>query len=87
MQLRGDLLKRDLLQQRESRPVRFVLALPRTRRLREIVRANESVLRAALPLSSRQVWSALRSGRPLGADGLLWLPPTGVARLARRTAA
>lgn len=76
MQLRADQLKCELLAEREARPVRFVLALPATRRLREIVRAHEPAVRAALPASSRQIWACLRSGRPLGSNGLLWLPPT-----------
>jgi transcriptional regulator with XRE-family HTH domain len=76
MQLRADQLKAEQLAQREARPVRFVLALPATRRLREIVLTHEPVVRAALPASSRQIWACLRAGRPLGSNGLLWLPPT-----------
>jgi len=86
-QLRGDLLKRDLLAQRESRPVRFILALPDTRRLRAVVRAHQPLIRETLPASSRQIWACLRLGTPLGADGLLWLPPNPVAVVARSKAA
>jgi transcriptional regulator with XRE-family HTH domain len=86
-QLRGDLLKRDLLAQRESRPVRFILALPDTRRLRALVRAHEPLIRETLPASSRQIWACLRTGTPLGADGLLWLPPNPVAAVAPGKAA
>ena len=86
-QLRGDLLKRDLLAQRESRPVRFILALPDTRRLRAIVRTHLPPIRETLPASSRQIWACLRTGTPLGADGLLWLPPNPVAAMAPPKAA
>lgn len=73
-QLRPDLAKRDLLAARESRPVRLVLAIPDTRRLRGIIREHESLVARVLPASSRQIWASIRSGRPVGADGLLWLP-------------
>ncbi len=78
-QLRADLLKRDLVAQRESRPVRFVLALPDSRRLRRLVRTFAPLFATLLPASSRHVWASIRSGKPIGADGLLWLPSTGPA--------
>lgn len=78
-QLRANLLKRDLLAQRESRPVRFILALPDTRRLRELDRRFAPLIRATLPAPSRHIWACIRSGKPIGADGLLWLPPVGRA--------
>ena len=80
-QLRPDLAKRDLLAAHESRPVRFVLALPDTRRLRGIIREHASLVARVLPASSRHIWASIRSGNPIGADGLLWLPP-GAASIA-----
>ncbi|HET7636085.1 MAG TPA: helix-turn-helix transcriptional regulator [Candidatus Limnocylindria bacterium] len=74
-QLRADLAMRDLLQRRETRPVRFVLAIPDTRRLRAVVRAHQPAVLASFPITSRRAWAALRTGRPIGGDALLWLPP------------
>lgn len=72
-QLRRDLAKRDLLAGRESRPVRFILALPDTRRLRGLVHDHQALITRTLPASSRQIWACIREGRPVGADGLLWI--------------
>lgn len=74
-QLRADLRKRDALAERESRPVRFVLALPDTRRMRTLARDYAPLIHATFPAPSRHIWASIRSGRPIGADGLLWLPP------------
>jgi transcriptional regulator with XRE-family HTH domain len=81
-QLRPDLAKRDLLAARESRPVRFVLGLPDTRRLRGIVRDHASLVARTLPASSRHIWASIRSGNVVGGDGILWLPP-GAASVRR----
>jgi transcriptional regulator with XRE-family HTH domain len=75
-EVRPDLAKRDLLASRESRPVRFILALPDTRRLRQFIRDNEALVARTLPAPSRHIWSSIRSGKPVGADGVLWLPPS-----------
>lgn len=75
-EVRPDLAKRDLLALHESRPVRFVLALPDNRRLRQFIRENEALVARTLPASSRHIWSCIRSGKPVGADGVLWLPPS-----------
>lgn len=72
-QLRSGLLKRDALQERLGHPVAFVMALRDTERNRSAVRAYAGVISAALPAGSREVLSAIRNGRPLGRDGLLWL--------------
>ncbi|HET8570308.1 MAG TPA: helix-turn-helix transcriptional regulator [Candidatus Limnocylindria bacterium] len=81
-QLRPDLAKRDLLAARESRPVRFVLALPDTRRLRGIVKDHASLVARTLPASSRHIWASIRSGNVVGGDGILWLP-AGAASVRR----
>jgi transcriptional regulator with XRE-family HTH domain len=72
-QLRGGTLKRNDLATRYAQPVRFVLVLPDTARLRRIVQAYAPAITAAMPRNSREVLTALRSGEPLGADGLLWV--------------
>jgi transcriptional regulator with XRE-family HTH domain len=74
-QLRADLLKRDALAAREARPVRFILAVPDTRRMRALVRDHAPFIRATLPAPSRHIWASIRSGKPIDADDLLWLPP------------
>jgi transcriptional regulator with XRE-family HTH domain len=72
-QLRSAQLKRAALVERVRREVRLVLAMPDTRRNRAAVDQHRPLLEAALPLASRSVWASLRSGEPLGADGLLWV--------------
>lgn len=72
-QLRAGMLKRDDLAHRFVQPVRFVLVLRDTTRLRQMVHAYARAISAALPKNSREVLAALRSGEPLGADGLLWV--------------
>jgi transcriptional regulator with XRE-family HTH domain len=80
LELRTDQLKVEALAEREARPVRLILALPDTRRLRDMVRRHEAVMRSVLPASSRRVWACLRSGGELGSNGLLWLPPGASSR-------
>jgi transcriptional regulator with XRE-family HTH domain len=65
--------KRDNLTTRHSRPVRLVLVIEDTRRNRAAVADHAAFLRQLLPAGSREILGALRSGRPLGRDGLLWL--------------
>jgi transcriptional regulator with XRE-family HTH domain len=76
-QHRAAAAKRDELAASHRRPVRLVVVLQDTRRNRAAVREHEPLIRSALPAGSRQILLALRTGRPLGRDGLLWLrsPP------------
>lgn len=74
-QLRAGLLKREALAQRYQEPVRFVLVLPDTTRLRRLVDSQSALISTALPRNSRQTAAALRGGEALGADGLLWVRP------------
>lgn len=69
--------KREALAAGEARPVRLVLAIEDTRRNREVMGPHEALVRSQYPASSREIMAALRSGRPLGRDGLLWVrrPP------------
>lgn len=71
---RQHLAKRDVLQSRERRPVRYVLALPDTHRMHQLVRDHAPLMRTLFPVSSRKAWHAIRSGEPLGGDALLWVP-------------
>jgi hypothetical protein len=73
-QLRVGQLKRAALGELLDRPVRLVIAVPGTRRMREKVAALEPALRVALPAPSAAVWRSIRTGAPLGNDGLLFLP-------------
>jgi transcriptional regulator with XRE-family HTH domain len=70
-QLRSAQLKRRDLAIDERCPVRLVIALPDTRSARRLVALHESLLRRALPVPSRQVWSAIKSASPLAGDGVL----------------
>jgi transcriptional regulator with XRE-family HTH domain len=79
-QLRSGELKRDALQQRYRTRLAFVLALRDSAANRAAVRAHGTVIAAALPATAAEVWHAIRSGEPLGADGLLWLRPGMPAR-------
>jgi transcriptional regulator with XRE-family HTH domain len=72
-QLRAGHLKRDAVQQRLGMPIAFVLAIRDTDRNRRAVAAQLDLIRQALPAGSRDVLTAVRTGRPLHQDGLLWL--------------
>jgi transcriptional regulator with XRE-family HTH domain len=75
-QYRAAQLKRTTLSERLGRTVRLVIAVPDTRRNRELLRQHEELIKTALPVSSRQIWAAIRSGEPIGGDGLLWVRVT-----------
>lgn len=74
-QLRKGQLKRDALERRVGMKLAFVMALRESERNRAAVRAIASVLRAALPASSREALAALRGGLALDRDALLWIRP------------
>lgn len=74
-QLRKGHIKRDGLEQRFELTLAFVLALGESERNRNAVRATANVTRAALPASSREVMTSLRTGQPLERDGLIWVRP------------
>lgn len=73
--------KRRALAAQHARAVRLVLVVEDTRRNRALLAPVRSLLDTALPARSRDVIAALRSGRPLRRDGLLWVrrrrPPGG----------
>lgn len=69
---RGD-RKRQLLAGRHQRPVRLVVVVEDTRRNRRALEPHLEFVRSVLPAGSREILRALRTGVPLGRDGLLWL--------------
>lgn len=82
-QLRSGMLKRDALRERYKVPVRFVLVLPDTSRLRGIV-AEAPALKSVLPMNSSDVLATIREGNALGGDGLLWVRERDARRLGQR---
>lgn len=72
-QLRSAQLKREALAERSDRPVRLVLAVPDTRATRARLAPFAQLLARALPASSASTWRAIRSGNPLGGDGILFV--------------
>lgn len=74
--------KREALAAGDARPVRLVLAVEDTRRNRQALAPHERLIRSQYPASSREITAALRSGRPLGRDGLLWIRRPPRRRLA-----
>jgi hypothetical protein len=72
-QLRRADEKRSALAERHHRPVRLVLAVEDTRKNRAVVGPHLDLIRRALPAGSREVLAAIRAGRALGRDGLLWV--------------
>jgi transcriptional regulator with XRE-family HTH domain len=72
---RRNVRKRDHLAARHQRPIRSILITEDTRRNRQAVRPHLELIRGALPAGSREVLNAVRSGVPLGRDGLVWMRP------------
>lgn len=84
-QLRAAQLKRDVLAQRSDRPVRLILAVPDTASVRRVVREHAALFARTMPIPSRRIWQAIRSGTPIGGDGILFVPPATPARPAPST--
>jgi transcriptional regulator with XRE-family HTH domain len=74
-QYRAAAAKRDELAASHSRPVRLVLVVEDTTRNRRMLGEHRMLVRSVLPAGSRAVFAAVRGGRPLGRDGLLWIRP------------
>jgi transcriptional regulator with XRE-family HTH domain len=74
-QYRRDDAKRIMLSALHHRPVRLVLAVEDTPRNRAALAPHNELIESALPAGSREVLQSLRSGTPLGRDGLLWIRP------------
>lgn len=58
-----------------QRPVRLVLAVEDTRHNRAVARDHAALIRSMLPAGSREVMRTIRTGEPLGRDGVLWVRP------------
>lgn len=74
-QYRSASAKRDELATMHQRPVRLVLVIEDTDRNRVAVQEHAALIRSSLPAGSREVFRALRTGQPLGRDGILWIRP------------
>ncbi|HET7581704.1 MAG TPA: helix-turn-helix transcriptional regulator [Candidatus Limnocylindria bacterium] len=76
-QVRAAQLKREALARGSGRPVRLVIAIPDSARARAELASIPDVIRSSFPIPSRDVARALRSGGPLGGDGLLFVRTGG----------
>lgn len=72
-QLRAHQLKREALAATVDRPVRLLLVVRDTDHNRAAVRGHRDLLRRAGFADGRHVWRALREGRPIGRDGLVFI--------------
>ena len=72
-QLRSGRVKQELLASMHQRPVRFVLAIEDKKRHRSVLEPHMAAVRRELPAGSREIWHSIRTGEPLGRDGLLWV--------------
>jgi transcriptional regulator with XRE-family HTH domain len=79
-QLRAGQLKRQEIAQRLELPVRFVLAAADTPANRVRAATASELLARTLPMSSREIWTSLRTGEPLGGDGILFVRVRGAGR-------
>lgn len=72
-QYRRNVRKRDFLATQHHRPVRLVMAILDTPRNRAAVAPHATLMEQVFGVGSRAVLGALRAGRPIGADGLVWV--------------
>jgi hypothetical protein len=73
-------LKREALAERLGRPVNLIIALVDTERTRRALSGLDHILDQTLPVPSRRIWASLRSGTPIGGDGILWVRPGDLHR-------
>ena len=76
-------LKRAALAERLGRTVNLIIALADTPRTRAALAGHEQLIRDTLPVPSRRIWASLRSGVPIGGDGILWIRPAVLRERAR----
>ena len=72
-QLRSAQLKRELLAAQDHRPIRLVIAVPATTKSRERLAPFYELIQQTMPIPSRRIASALRSGEVVEGDGILFL--------------
>lgn len=76
-QVRAAQLKRQALADRSELPVRLVIAAPDTPPIRRLLRDRAALLGSTFPVPSRAIWRAIRTGQPIGGDGILLVPNRG----------
>jgi len=74
-QYRSLQLKRTALAERLGRAVNLIICLVDTEQSRRTMAGFDHVVRETLPVPSRRIWSCLRTGTPIGGDGILWIRP------------
>jgi transcriptional regulator with XRE-family HTH domain len=72
-QLRSAQVKRDLMAGQDNRPIRLVIAVPDASTSRLRLAPFEQLIAQVMPATSRGIWRALRSGKPVGGDGILFV--------------
>jgi len=72
-QLRSAHLKREVLSERDARPIRLLIAVPDTPTSRARLTPFVDMIRQAMPATSRAMWRAIRLGEPLAGDGILFV--------------
>ncbi|MGI8829618.1 MAG: helix-turn-helix domain-containing protein [Candidatus Limnocylindria bacterium] len=72
-QYRRNARKRDWIAAQHQRPVRLVMVVEDMEHNRQAVDPHAAFIVSVLPAGSREILRALRSGDPLGRDGLLWV--------------
>lgn len=77
-QFRRACAKRDELAGRHQRPVRLLMVVEDTARNRAVAREHAALIASMLPAGSREVLRSIRSGTPLGRDGILWVRPRDI---------
>lgn len=74
-QYRRNKQKCDWIASRHQRPVRLMMLIEDTRRNRAAVAEHAAFIESVLPAGSREVLHSLRTGEPLGRNGLIWIRP------------
>jgi transcriptional regulator with XRE-family HTH domain len=79
-QLRSARVKRDLMAAQDARPMRLVIAVPATTNSRERLAPFSQLIEQTMPVRSRRIAAALRSGELVGGDGILFVRPARIER-------
>lgn len=74
-QLRAAHLKRQALAESHQQTVRLIIAVPDTRATRARLAPFSELLARVLPITSARAWRTIRTGEPLGGDGILFVRP------------
>jgi transcriptional regulator with XRE-family HTH domain len=72
-QYRRASIKRAWLAQHATLPVRLVIVVEESQRNRAVMANHMALIGTVMPIGSRGVLAGIRSGEPIGADGLCWL--------------